>query len=105
MSFLSKFSRKKLERRASIATITEIPERNSGWKSKVGFDLHFFRFGPGISGPLKSEIPRRNHDKPGHARLSRRISERLDGRTSVKISDNYEIDEIDFMANESGKSF
>ena len=56
-------------------------------------------------GPPKSQIPRRNHDKPGHAKLSRRISERLDGRTSVKISDNYEIDENDFKANESGKSF
>ena len=63
------------------------------------------RFGPGISGPLKSKIPRRNQDQPGHARLSRRISERLDGRTSVKISDNYEIDENDFQANESGNSF
>jgi len=36
MSFLSKFSRKKVERRASIATISEIPEKASGWKNKIG---------------------------------------------------------------------
>jgi len=33
---------------------------------------------------------------------SRRISERLDGRDSAKISDNYEIDENDFEESESG---
>ena len=39
MSFLSKFSRKKVERRASIATISEIPEKNSEWKNKIGSKL------------------------------------------------------------------
>ena len=46
-----------------------------------------------------------NPDKPSHAKLSRRISERLDGRTSMKISDKYEINENDFEATESGNVF
>ena len=40
MSFLKKFSKKKVERRASIATITEIPEKQDfeTWKKKARFD-------------------------------------------------------------------
>ena len=112
MSFLSRFSRKKVERRASIATIAEIPEKNNGWKTKVGFDmkskimiLTIVTTDRGIGdrqSGINGTIFRGNHDKPGHAKLSRRISERLDGRPSIKISDNYEIDEHDFKAYVSG---
>ena len=96
MSFLARFSRKKVERRASIATISEIPDKSSGWKTKIGSKFEFSKI---------SNFLTKNHNKPGHAKLSRRISERLDGRPSVKISDNYEIDGNDFKAIQSGKVF